>query len=122
LIDQITFQRTPKADDSELFTTPACGVNQNSANSEKIAVFRCLFRGREDVFTLRWENAKSQKSGYAPACSNEWQRGICDKPRIKCSARPNQAFIPVSDAVVARHLKGMSDTGAPLSSVVSDVG
>jgi hypothetical protein len=38
LIDQITFQRTPKADDSELFTTPACGVNQNSANSEKIAV------------------------------------------------------------------------------------
>jgi hypothetical protein len=45
------------------------------SNPAKIALFRTLFRGREDVFPLRWENAKNGKSGYSPACSNEWEPG-----------------------------------------------
>lgn len=77
---------------------------------EKIAIFRRLFAGRPDVFALRWENAKDGRSGYAPACSNEWVAGICGKPKIKCGACPNQAFIPVTDEVVKRHLRG--STGA----------
>src|ERR1700730_15243305 len=52
---------------------------------KKIALFRRLFRGRSDVFPIRWENRKTGRSGYAPACANEWQRGICEKPKIKCS-------------------------------------
>ena len=43
-----------------------------------------LFRGRTDVYPVRWES-KAGKSGYAPACANEWRAGICEKPRIKCS-------------------------------------
>ena len=39
-------------------------------------------------------------------CRNEWVRGICEKPRIKCSDCPNQAFVPVSDDVVRSHLQG----------------
>jgi superfamily II DNA or RNA helicase len=39
-------------------------------------------------------------------CRNEWVRGICEKPRIKCSNCPNQAFVPVSDEVVRSHLQG----------------
>jgi superfamily II DNA or RNA helicase len=113
LIAQITFQRPPKAVASESTTSPNHELNQKSASSEKIGLFRTLFRGREDVFPIRWENARSQKSGYAPACSNEWQRGICEKPRIKCSACSNQAFISCSDTIVARHLKGTSDAGSP---------
>ena len=50
------------------------------SNAEKIALFRSLFRGRDDVFPRRWENAKTGKAGYAPACRNEWVRGICEKP------------------------------------------
>src|SRR5881227_1927953 len=42
------------------------------SNTEKIALFRSLFRGRDDVFPRRWENSKTGKSGYAPACHNEW--------------------------------------------------
>ncbi len=76
------------------------------SNAEKVALFRSLFRGRDDVFPRRWENAKTGKVGYAPACHNEWVRGICEKPRIKCSDCPNQAFVPVTDEVVRSHLQG----------------
>jgi superfamily II DNA or RNA helicase len=76
------------------------------SNAQKVDLFRLLFRGRDDVFPLRWQNAKTGKSGYAPACNNEWVRGICGKPRIKCSNCPNQAFVPVSDEVVRSHLQG----------------
>jgi superfamily II DNA or RNA helicase len=76
------------------------------SNAEKVALFRSLFRGRDDVFPRRWENAKTGKAGYAPACHNEWVRGICEKPRIKCSNCPNQAFVPVAEEVVRSHLHG----------------
>ena len=46
------------------------------------------------------------KVGYALACRNEWVRGICEKPRIKCSNCPNQAFVPVSEDIVRSHLLG----------------
>jgi hypothetical protein len=39
------------------------------------------------------------------ACANEWQRGICEKPKVKCSACPNQAFQAVDDVSIERHLK-----------------
>jgi hypothetical protein len=51
-------------------------------------------------------NSKTGKSGYAPACHNEWVRGICEKPRIKCSSCPSQAFVLVSEEVVRSHLQG----------------
>jgi hypothetical protein len=76
------------------------------SNADKVALFRSRFRGREDIFPRRWENAKTGKSGYSPACANEWVRGICEKPRIKCMECPNQAFIPVSDDIVRSHLQG----------------
>ena len=38
------------------------------SNAEKVALFRSLFRGRDDVFPRRWENSKTAKAGYAPAC------------------------------------------------------
>jgi hypothetical protein len=48
---------------------------------EKVALFRRLFAGRQDVFALRWENRKDGRSGYAPACANEWVAGVCGSPR-----------------------------------------
>ncbi|MGP8264575.1 MAG: TOTE conflict system archaeo-eukaryotic primase domain-containing protein [Beijerinckiaceae bacterium] len=80
------------------------------SNADKVALFRSLFRSRDDVFPRRWENSKTGKAGYAPACHNEWIRGICEKPRIKCSNCPNQAFVPVSDEVVRSHLQGKDVT------------
>ena len=58
-------------------------VDRTSPASDKIALFRSLFRGRDDVYPRRFESRKTGKSGYAPACANEWVRGICEKPQIK---------------------------------------
>jgi hypothetical protein len=37
-------------------------------SSEKVALFRSLFRGREDVYPKLWTNVKTSHKGYAPAC------------------------------------------------------
>ena len=65
---------------------------------EKIALFRRLFRGRSDVHAVRWESKTTGKSGYAPACANEWRVGVCEKPRIKCADCGNRSFIPLAQA------------------------
>ncbi len=91
--------------------TIASPITANSAASQKVALFRSLFSGREDVFPRRWENTRNGRNGYAPACNNEWKPDLCDKPRIKCSDCPNQAFIPVTIESVDRHLRGHHTMG-----------
>ena len=76
-------------------------VTNSSPAAEKIALFRHLFGGRTDVFPARWDNPKTGRSGYAPACRNEWVRGVCGKPQVKCGDCPNKAFIPVTPDVIA---------------------
>lgn len=81
-------------------------VNSKSSPQEKIALFRDLFKGREDVFALRWTN-KDGKSGYSPACKNDWKQGICGKfKKISCSKCKNRNLIPLSDEIICQHLKG----------------
>ena len=46
-------------------------INNYSPPETKIALFRSLFRGREDVYAKRFESRKTGKSGYQPACRNE---------------------------------------------------
>ena len=86
-------------------------VTNASAPEAKIALFRSLFRGREEVYPRRFESARSGKSGYQPACGNEWVRGVCEKPRIKCSACSHQQWLPVTDEVARWHLSGRNDQG-----------
>lgn len=50
-------------------------VTRESSSAAKIALFRSLFRGRDDVYARRFERSKTGRSGYAPACANEWVRG-----------------------------------------------
>jgi superfamily II DNA or RNA helicase len=78
--------------------------------AQKVALFRRLFRGRTDVYPIRWESAKGT-SGYSPACGNEWKPGICDKPRVKCSDCSQSMFLPVTDQVIYDHLAGMHTVG-----------
>lgn len=83
-------------------------VSQQSSSKDKVKLFRDLFKGRDDVYPKRWENSKTGKSGYSPACSNEWKPNICEKPRIKCGDCQYRSFIPVSDQVVNNHLTGVT--------------
>jgi hypothetical protein len=74
---------------------------------EKVRLFRRLFRGRDDVYPTRYVSKKTGKPGYAPACSNKWEVGLCAlKIGGKCSDCTNQAFRPVDDSAVLGHLRG----------------
>ena len=53
----------PMAPGADLLTT-----------GQKVALFGRLFRGRTDVYPVRWES-KAGKTGYSPACANEWRVG-----------------------------------------------
>ena len=80
-------------------------------SAEKVTLFRHLFRGRDDLYPKLWTNSTTGRKGYAPACANEWVRGICEKPRVKCGECPNQAFLAVTDQVVRGHLQGRHVVG-----------
>src|SRR5512141_653995 len=76
--------------------SPASQVVVPTTHAEKVALFGELFRGRADVYPRRWENARTGKSGYSPHCANEWQRGVCEKPRVTCGECSARAFVPLS--------------------------
>ncbi len=88
----------PAKTESAPFTT-------HFTTNDKIALFRRLFRGREDVYPHRWESAKGT-SGYSPVCGNEWSPGICHKPKVKCSDCNQRHLLPVTDQVIYDHLAG----------------
>jgi len=82
-------------------------VHSKSPSHEKIALYRSLFRGRDDVFAKRWES-RTGKTGYSPACRNEWVAGICSKPCSKCT---NCDYSPLTEDVIRDHLPGKETVG-----------
>src|SRR5205809_2496380 len=100
-----------QSDSTEISLSGNSGLSASSTAVEKIALFRSRFRGREDVYPRFWSNARTGRQGYAPACGNEWVRGVCEKPRVKCGECPNQAFLPVEDQVILDHLQGRHVVG-----------
>lgn len=93
-------------------------VHLHSPPEGKIALFRSLFRGREDVYPRRFESRTTGKSGYSPACGNEWVRGICEKPRVKCATCQHRQFLPVTDDSIRWHLSGMDASGSDFTAGV----
>ena len=78
--------------------------------SQKVSLFKSLFKGRTDLFASRWQNSKG-RSGYSVACHNEWQRGICNKPTVKCSECPNRQYKVLDDQAIYDHLAGKQVVG-----------
>ncbi len=86
----------------------------NLSNQEKIALFRSLFRGREDVFPRLWVSRNGERKGYSPACDNDGNYSLCGKrktPRIRCCDCNHQAYIPVDEQVIREHLMGKQTIG-----------
>lgn len=92
-------------------TSPPVVDHSRFTADEKVTLFRKLFRGRTDVYPVRWESKTSGKSGYAPACANEWRAGVCEKPRIKCGDCTHRVLLPLTDAVIYKHLAGDHTVG-----------
>lgn len=80
------------------------------STDEKVALFRRLFRGRDDVYARRWESKKG-KSGYSPVCENEWKPNLCEKPKIKCGDCSHRKLLPLTDEVIYGHLSGKHTIG-----------
>lgn len=84
-INQLKRQKQSIADEQLPFDRLSESNATNDSNEEKkIALFRSLFHGREDVYPKRYESKRTGKSGFQPVCQNEWIRPICLKPKIKC--------------------------------------
>ena len=99
----LTSEQVP---DAKQLSFENASVTNTSSSREKVDLFRRLFAGRPDVFPVRWDNKKTGRSGYSPACANEWVKGICEKPKVKCGACPHQKFIPPDEKVIEKHLRG----------------
>ena len=80
-------------------------TQSNLTTDQKISLFKRLFRGRTDIFANRWKNAQG-RSGYSVACNNEWVKGLCNKPNIKCSECPNSHFTTLDKQAIYAHLSG----------------
>jgi hypothetical protein len=74
------------------------------SSDEKIRSFRSVFRGREDVYAVRWQG-RNGKSGYAPACAK--MAFVASKSEWKA----NREFLPLTDTVVRYHLSGKLTAG-----------
>jgi hypothetical protein len=75
-------------------------VTQGSSGEAKIALFRRLFAGRDDVYARRWENASKGTSGWAPAHRGSWT-----------TPRDQRQHLPLTDEVVRGHLEGRDTVG-----------
>lgn len=82
---------------------PSLTVTSASPASEKLALFRSLFRGRGDVYAHGWWSAKLRRKGFSPACGNEWVRGVCPLPRGRCGDCRNRLFLKLTDQTLLRH-------------------
>ena len=84
-------------------------INRQSSPQEKINLFKTLFSGRQDVFALRWFNAKSNKSGYSPVCGNKWLSGKCDLKKYSCATCPYKLPVALTDNYIYNHLAGKDE-------------
>lgn len=72
---------------------------------EQLALFRSLFKGREDVFAVRWE--KENKSGYMPAYFYDHYRLKAHKMRGGTFANfTEKKLLPFTDTELSKHLSG----------------
>jgi len=65
---------------------------------DKVKLFRSLFRGRDDVYAIRWDG-RNGKSGYSPARRFRPQNAQGKTARID-----PVDLLPLTDAVVRDHL------------------
>ncbi len=82
-----------------------------STPEKKVSLFRSLFRGREDVYAIRWEG-KGGKSGYSPAGVTDWRAIHAARPEERTKvARKTRTLQPLADSAIRDHLTGKQTVG-----------
>ncbi|MEI7502533.1 MAG: DEAD/DEAH box helicase family protein [Paludibacter sp.] len=77
----------------------------NENQTQQIQLFKSVFKGRKDVFAVRWENGK--KYGYMPAYSYDPYLYRAHKMRGGTFQNySDKTYLPLSDKEIEKHLKG----------------
>src|SRR6266571_1681535 len=84
-------------------------VKADSLPELKVSLFRSLFRGRDDVYAVRWEG-RNGRTGYSPAGIREWDQAPSPGRGQKKSFRHSKLF-PLSENVIRDHLLGKQTIG-----------
>lgn len=104
LRDRIGIQnnKKPVQPISTLATNGTSAVNSKSSPEEKVKLFRSLFRGRDDIYAVRWEGRNNGKAGYSPAHRRVWGDHHSEQPK---------EYFPLTDQVIHDHLIGKLTAG-----------
>lgn len=79
-------------------------------HSPAIHLFRSIFRGRDDVFAIRWE--KGSKNGYMPAYTYDPYHYRTHKMNGGTfQSYPNKSYLSISDIEIQKHLDGIQQIG-----------
>ncbi len=82
----------------------------NDCTDKQLNSFHSLFKGREDVFAVRWE--KSGKSGYMPAYQYDPYHYRVHKMNGGTFANyPHKTYLPLTDNEIQKHLQGIQQIG-----------
>ncbi|MFN2261336.1 MAG: DEAD/DEAH box helicase family protein [Psychroflexus sp.] len=83
---------------------------KHNIDTEQIILYRTLFKGREDVFALRWE--KRNKKGYMPAYSFDPYMYRLHKQRGGTfKDYKDKTYLPLDDYQINKHLAGRHFVG-----------
>lgn len=101
---------------SGLATTPfmsppgvAAKCDVPNTPSGKVRLFRSLFRGRTDIFPTRFVSRKTGNPGYAPACSNKFETGLCSTSKSPRLLTPCEIDLLRQDLQMALKLLGQDE-------------
>jgi hypothetical protein len=76
-------------------------VSNTSDSNLKIKLFMSLFKGRDDVYAIRWEKKKKGTSGYSSLCLNQGKTGLCGKGiHVVLKSNIHQKFAIIDQKVV----------------------
>lgn len=90
---------------------PMVALDKEERGRQRVALFRSLFRGREDVYARRWEN-EDGRSGYMPAAIKDWKSINQSRPEDRKKVdRKTRKFFPMTDPVIQNHLLGRETVG-----------
>ncbi len=80
-----------------MFEAAPGSVTTASPPETKVAFYRAMFRSREDVYAVRWDNDRTGRGGWMPAVRGGFRKGV----------RPaDRDYLPLTEEVLTRHLSG----------------
>src|ERR1017187_6098371 len=101
-------------DSGAFLCPPSAGISEVTPPADKaakVALFRSLFRGREDVYAERWR-MKNGDWGYRPAGLKNWEAVLASKPEDRRKVdRQTRTLYPLTDEVIRLHLSGKKTVG-----------